>query len=122
MELQSPVVGVPQRTCNSCLKASALRPSAHLRASVNRQSHYRPDQQVVWQPGLSLPTVVSRTPRRQLRCAVQAAAAENMKVGFVGVGIMGLAMVGMHFYACFLALACVSGYTICVAFEAGPFW
>ena len=114
MELQSPVVSVYHHTCKKYLKSPATRQSTQLRASVNRQPHHRPDHQVVWHPRLSLPTIISKKPRRQLRCVAQAAASESMKVGFVGVGIMGLAMVGMQFCAYFMAVACISGYRTCV--------
>lgn len=118
MELQSPV---PHHTCKKYLRTPATRQSTQLRASVNRRSQRHPDHQVVCQPRLSLPTIISRKPRRQLRCAARAAASENMKVGFVGVGIMGLAMVGMQFCAYYMAVACISGYPICVDCEEVPF-
>ena len=95
MELQSPVVSV-RNTCRKLLISTAARQSTQSPTSANKQSVRRPDQQVVWQPRLSLPIINSKKPRRQFRCAAQAAASPNMKVGFVGVGIMGLAMVGMH--------------------------
>ena len=114
MELQSPVASVSHHVCKKHLRNSITRQSTELRASVFRQSRHRHEQKVVGQLRLSLPTIITRKPRSQLRCAAQAAASENMKVGFVGVGIMGLAMVGMHFDVYLIAVAFISGYPTCV--------
>lgn len=110
MELQATAVSVAHNTCKKCLQSPATRQSTQLRTSVNRQSSGRPDQHIGRQPSLSLPIAISRKPRRYLRCAAQAAASETMKVGFVGVGIMGLAMVGMQFHAYFVAVTCTGRY------------
>ncbi len=64
----------------------------------NHSRHYNRRPSLL--PAFHSLRVVQATSSSRVVCASQVEASDNMKVGFVGIGIMGLAMVRMHVHAC----------------------
>ena len=79
-----------QSVLRLCRHHSCSQPQEHTR-------HY--NRRPFLLPAFHSLCVVQATSASRVVCASQAEASDKMKVGFVGIGIMGLAMVRMHMHA-----------------------
>lgn len=79
-----------QSVLRLCRQPHCAQPQTHSRHYIRRPSLL---------PAFGSLRVVQATSSSRVLCASHAEQSDKMKVGFVGIGIMGFAMVRMHLHA-----------------------